>query len=301
MKNVNLAFSGGNSKGLAYLRVVKEIDLRGGYQSGRVTGSSIGGVVGAAVACQYSEPQLAVALSKFPGSHIMQWNIKTENGNFLYAIPTIIGAYNLTDKLADFYKHYFNWKMVPKDVELYVSFAIQEELAFYSGSGKHLSFLDYYHMFTNDGNMPKIAKSVNVYYGGKDGIYYYSKSKRMLYKMTDDVIPLDELVFLTMCNPLFKDRKVNMLGHMNTGFDGGIADNTSATGQVAPYIQINCFGKEEDKKENNLTNYYNSLCPRPISTHYLKPVRTGKAFFEFTHKAIREEDAVPATNILGLL
>lgn len=299
---INLAFRGGASKGPAYIRFMKELDLKGGITGGTISGCSAGGITAAAVACGHTARSYYIALRNMPGERVMKWERKVEKGNFFQKIfygplVAIAARVSLSEKLLDYFEHYFSWGKVIPGVKLFIGFALQSELAEAYGMNRAFSFLDLYSVFKTQ-DPESLSKKVHIYFGSDDGVYRFDAQKKRLEKISADVIPLHKLIYSTMWNPIFNDIQLEINGIEHEPFDGGIADNWAGCAQTLPYISLGCIDKKEDYPSKSLSNFYRSRGPRPIKTVYCSPVVAGKAFFEFTDKQLKKEWEVQATNVL---
>jgi hypothetical protein len=300
---INLAFRGGASKLPAYLRIYKEITAKGGYTGGRISGCSAGGINAAAIACQYTAEGFYKKLKQMPGERVMRWEVKAEKSkNWLTKIwygagVAIAAQVSLSDKLLAYFGRCFDWKMVPKGVDLYIGFALQSELAGAAGLKHGFTFYDLYKIFTTR-DAKKLAESVFMYYGTRDGVYVYNKTKRRLDKISSEVIPLHKLVYSTMYNNIFESIDLRIGDSIQNPFDGGIANNHANCAQSDDFIQVCCVSKEDDGDDGTLSGYYRRLGRTPIKTVYLPPVVKGRAFFDFRDSAIDLEWRVEQTNVL---
>jgi hypothetical protein len=302
MKKLNLAFRGGASKLPSYLRFMKELDARGGYKAGRLSGSSAGGITAAAIACGYTAEGYFKRLCQMPGERTMRMERRLEKGKWwekiIYALPVYFTAKgSLSDKLEKYFKDSFNWSIVPAGVDLFIGFALQSELAKASGLASDFTFYDLYRVFTTK-DASSLAKEVFIYFAAKDGVYCFNKAKKRLDKISESVIPLHLAVFSTMWNPVFHEIDLKIDGATQHPFDGGICDNYAVTAQTDPFVSVACIAKEADNPEGSLSDYYRTLGPKPVKTIYCAPVEKDKSFFQFDDATLKKEFAVPPTNAL---
>jgi len=298
----NLSLSGGNSKGLTYSQLVKEIDDKN-IKFNRLAGTSCGAIFATMIACGLSFDKCKALFKKIPFDRIMRWENDIEKKKWtFYNFPVkIFKALSVLTfmktimwkRMKKLFKKNVTWDMVTKAKrvkDLFLCWIPQRDLAHLVGSSKNFTVFDLIPLLRGKGDFEKQSDKIRPYYFSNKGTFVYNPHTKELELFSKTVPPLWQCVCASFYNPVMGKLKIKLDigGKMETFevMDGGVVDNYSACSQINKYINVSCDGYPKSKAKE-LTDFYFKLNEGKQQYSLMTKTPHSKlAFFNFNDKII---------------